>query len=215
MRHGLRTASPARCHGVGTGCRCRGEHGFTLIELIITLALAAIILTFAVPNMRSVIQNNRFATQANDFIADLSYARSEAIRRRTPVSVCKTANPTSATPVCDGNVNNGWQEGRVIFVDANGNGAIDPGDTLLRAREPLTGGAVVTPVAAGSGANSATIANAVTFLPDGTTPMANAAVAISPGQNQLAMCISNVTESKTLTVAVGGSVTISSAPAGC
>lgn len=59
--------------------------GFTLIELLITLVIAAILVTIAVPNFSGLIQNNRFATHTNRLIADLNFARSEAIKRGAPV----------------------------------------------------------------------------------------------------------------------------------
>lgn len=105
--------------------------GFTLIELVVTMAVAAILVAVAVPSMRTVIQNGRLNTQANDLVGDLSLARSEAIKRRTSAGVCISTNGTA----CTGGVN--WRDGRVVFIGTGLNGAWQVNDTILRFREPL------------------------------------------------------------------------------
>jgi len=106
--------------------------GFTLIELVVAMAIAAILVTVAIPNMRTFIQNGRLNTQANDLIGDLNLARSEAIKRRSGVGICKSTNGTACAGGGD------WRDGRAVFVDINNNGAWDAGvDTILRFREPL------------------------------------------------------------------------------
>ncbi|MFQ5936937.1 MAG: Tfp pilus assembly protein FimT/FimU, partial [Acidiferrobacterales bacterium] len=94
-----------------------GESGFTLVELIVTLVVAAILLTLAAPRMTSFIQRDRLATQANDLVADLALARSEAIKRGATVIVCKSNNPTAANPACNTTAGDPWTNGRVIFID--------------------------------------------------------------------------------------------------
>ena len=105
--------------------------GFTLIELVVTMAVAAILVVVAVPSMRTVIQNGRLNTQANDLIGDLSLARSEAIKRRTFVGVCISTNGTTCA------VGGNWRDGRAVFVGTDVQGAWLAGDTILRFRGPL------------------------------------------------------------------------------
>ena len=109
--------------------------GFTLIELMVTLAVAAILLTIAVPNMRTFIQNGHLNTQINDLIGDLSLARSEAIKRRTNVGICKSVNGIACAGGGD------WRDGRAIFVDLNNNSTWEAGETILRFREGLASAA--------------------------------------------------------------------------
>ncbi len=114
------------------------EKGFTLVELIVTLVVAAILLTLAAPNLSSFLQRDRLGAQANELLSDLAYARSEAIKRGTVVIVCKTTDPMSATPGCNTTVADPWTSGRVIWFDDNNNSTIEA-DEVLRVRQALDG----------------------------------------------------------------------------
>lgn len=109
--------------------------GFTLIELMVTIAIAAIVLTMGVPSFLSLIQNNRMITVTNDFVTDLNLARSEAIKRSSRVTLCKSAD--GATCIQEGD----WSQGWIVFTDPNDNGdfdGADAGETLLRVHEALS-----------------------------------------------------------------------------
>lgn len=116
--------------------------GFTLIELIVTLAIAAILITVAGPNFLAFIKNNRLTAQANNMVGSLQLARSEAVKRNKTVTVCRSDNPTvslPALPVCNTGTN--WKNGWIVFVDNNGDGARDAGETtILQQHEALSGG---------------------------------------------------------------------------
>ena len=102
-------------------CTLTRSNGFTLIELVVTMAIAIILVSIAVPSFRTTLQNSRITAQANDFVSDLSLARSEAIKLRSNVVVCTSITGTSCT--AGGN----WNAGRVIMAGLN----------VLRYREPL------------------------------------------------------------------------------
>ena len=113
--------------------------GFTLLELIITLALAAIIVTVAVPAFQETISRNRRATQANDLVSALSLARSEAIKRGEMVTICQSDDQASCTE------DEEWEKGWLVFVDSNAAGGdnvgeLDAGEELLRVYQGLSGG---------------------------------------------------------------------------
>ncbi len=99
--------------------------GFTLLELMVTVVIAGILLSIAVPNFTPAIESNRMSAHINQLLATFNYARSEALKRTTNISVCGTDNTGVS---CSGNWNNGW----AVFIDINKDGNLDAGETLLR-----------------------------------------------------------------------------------
>lgn len=65
----------------------RDPRGFTLIELMVTISIAAILLAIGVPSFQAIIENNRLATQSNELITAVNLARSEAIKRGVDISI--------------------------------------------------------------------------------------------------------------------------------
>ncbi len=106
-----------------------GWRGFTLVELLVTLAIGAILLAIAIPGYAFLINASRLTAVTNDLVSALHLARSEAIKRGMRVTVCKTSNATAATPACDTTAS--WQQGWLVFADGGTRGVIDSGDTLL------------------------------------------------------------------------------------
>lgn len=114
----------------------RRNTGFTLIELMVTLSVMAILLAIAVPSFQSFMLNNRLAASTNDLASALAMARSEAVKRATRVTVCKSANTEAASPICSTAAN--WQDGWIVFVDGGTAGTVDGTDSanVLRIFQP-------------------------------------------------------------------------------
>lgn len=102
----------------------RVSRGFTLIELMVAIAVVSVLLAMALPSFQGTIRANRLATTTNAFIASIALARSEAIRSSRGAAVCSSANGTA----CGGTWNDGW----LVWTDVNGNAAIDTGETVVR-----------------------------------------------------------------------------------
>ena len=113
--------------------------GFTLVEMAITLVIAAIFIAVAVPSYYSLIQNNKIVSMSNALAASLHYARIEAIRRGARVSVCPAAS--AALNSCGGIGQ--WAQGWVVFVDRDSDDVIDPNDELVKVHESLPRGTTV------------------------------------------------------------------------
>lgn len=106
------------------------ESGFTLIELIVTVAVLAILLFVAVPNFSGFVSDSRVEATKNKLISSVAHARSEAITRGERVVICRK-NQNANT--CAGTNQNGtadWSEGWLVYVDADENLTIDTNGLL-------------------------------------------------------------------------------------
>lgn len=103
--------------------------GFTLMELVMTLAVAGVLTAIALPDFTRFIVRNRIVTEANTFVASLAFARSEAIRRQEPITLCASSDGQTCNSMT-------WQTGWIVY------GATPQGQTVLRAGGPFAEGAV-------------------------------------------------------------------------
>lgn len=98
--------------------------GFTLLELMVTISIMAILLAVAVPSFQGSLRSNRVATTSNELLASLSLARSEGIKSTRGGGVCASANGTS----CGTDWNQGW----MVWTEKDGDGVYDTDETVVR-----------------------------------------------------------------------------------
>ena len=107
--------------------------GFTLTELMITLAIAGTLIGIAIPSFTSIISSNRLTADANELVTALSLARSEAIKQGLSVTVRKVDDNSSTNKGAGAN----WEDGWDVFTDADSDGNFEAGDVLIRTYAPL------------------------------------------------------------------------------
>lgn len=161
--------------------------GFTIIELMLTIAVAAVILTLGVPSFQGLMERNQLTSNINRFISSLALARSESIKRNQRVVVCPSNDGTN----CNGT---GYDNGWIIFVDANADGSRDADDNdevLLWQGERIAAGMTLR----GTGLYNSSIP----YIPSGRINL--------PLNGSVRLCIDNDTSrAKMITVIRSGRV---------
>ena len=89
-------------------------NGFTVIELMAAIAIAALLVALAIPNFSISIKNSRLTAKANDLVVGLKIARQTAISRSVPTFVCHSNNANTSTPTCGG-TGSEWNTGFIIY----------------------------------------------------------------------------------------------------
>lgn len=111
--------------------------GFTLPELITTMAVVSIVTTTAIPAMQGMVQNNRMTTQVNTLVTNLHLARSEAVKRNQRITLCQSSDGISC------GTSNHWHEGWIMFTDPNHDHVLDPEETLIRVQQRMEGNTTI------------------------------------------------------------------------
>lgn len=131
--------------------------GYTLIEVMVVVAIVGILTAAAVPSFNQMMQRQRVEAQVSSLISALRSARSEAVKRGQMVAICPTSNPNDDLPTCAAGSPD-WSQGWVIFVD-NGPAprTLEAGETIINVQQRFDGSGGVT--------NNAL--NSIVFLPTG------------------------------------------------
>lgn len=137
--------------------------GVTLIELVVTLSVAVILMSIAVPSFQGVMRTNRIAALTNELSTALQYARSEAVTRGRTVKVCKSANVIASSPICSTSASVNWQDGWLV----------QDGNNTLMVGQPSISSATIT-----------SDINSVEFSPTGQLKLKDA-----PSELKLELCI--------------------------
>jgi len=105
--------------------------GFTLVELMVVIAVMSVLLTVGIPSFTFMIKTNSVNTERDNLFNSLVYARTEAITRGETISICKSSDLIT----CD--TSTSWTNGWIIFEDTNGNGVL-LSETIMRVQDTLT-----------------------------------------------------------------------------
>jgi type IV fimbrial biogenesis protein FimT len=113
------------------------SQGFSLMQLMITVAIVAILTSLAIPSYKYITNTSRIANEINGLLGDLQYARFAAIKAGRTVTICSSSNPTAASPTCSASTN--WATGWIVFSDTGGTGQWVAGDGKLRDQQAFSG----------------------------------------------------------------------------
>ena len=103
--------------------------GFTLVEVLVVVAILGVLLGVSAPGLQEYIRSSRLSAATYGLLAEVNLARSEAIKRGSRMVLCKSADGETCT------ASGGWEQGWIVFHDANNNAARDEGETLVRRHE--------------------------------------------------------------------------------
>jgi len=151
----------------------RDQVGFTLYELMITLVIVGVVLSYGMANLSDYTRNGRMTATANDLHAAFHLARSESARGKTNITICASTDPMAATADCDGT----WDQGYIVFVDSDGDllraGATE---TILRRHGVIETGVTLA------------VVDAATYFGYASSGLGRGNVGLAPAVTQIVMC---------------------------
>ena len=135
--------------------------GFTLVEMLMALTVGGVLTALTVPAMTGMLNTQKSTSAVNALFTSLNLARSEAIKRNARAVLCKTADGVSCT------THGGWEQGWIVFHDANNNAVLDPGEQVVLQQGAVSAGIRLT--------GNLPVANYVSYSASGTAKLTSGA----------------------------------------
>jgi len=156
-----------------TNTPIKTQAGFTLYELLITLIIVGVVMSYGMANLSDFTKNGRMTATANDLHAAFHMARSESSRAKINITICGSADPMGNGADCDGT----WEQGYIVFIDTDGNLLRAGGtETILRRHDAVESGVNLR------------IANGATYFSYGQSGLGRGNVGFVPAITQVVMC---------------------------
>jgi type IV fimbrial biogenesis protein FimT len=131
--------------------------GATMTEMMVVTGISGIIAMIAAPSMSRVVDSMRLSSASNAFVTSLYHARSEAIKRKSRVVMCKSSDGIACSDV------GGWEQGWIVFHDANNNATHESSEHLIRHDVQVAGKLRLS--------GNQNVSRYVSFTPTGTTKL--------------------------------------------
>lgn len=122
----------------GLGAGPRNGNGYSLVEVMVTLAVAGTLLAMAAPGFMTMVYDDRISAEINSLLADVDLARLEAIKRNQDVVMCRSGDGRHCRRSKGAHAD--WSAGWIVYVNADGDRKRDPGEPLLQVRSALPRG---------------------------------------------------------------------------
>ena len=111
----------------------KGQTGFNITELMVVVAIVAILLSIGVPSYRYITNSYRMSAEVNSLLGDLMYARAEAIKEGVPVTVCPSPDGLNCA------AGGAWQVGWLVYSNPPPSVANPPAGSVLKVQMPFPG----------------------------------------------------------------------------
>jgi type IV fimbrial biogenesis protein FimT len=158
----------------------RRDTGYTMMELLMSLAIVAILAAIAIPSFKYVTSSNRIATEVNGLLGDMLFARSEAVKEGQSVTVCSSSDGLN----CSGSDN--WQNGWIVFLDTNGDKVRQNSEAIVRVQPAFSG---TDSFVSSNPAFNAITYNRLGYAPTGSANTINVALHDSTSNTNWTRCV--------------------------
>lgn len=163
----------------------RSMRGYTLVELMIVVAVMAVLLAIAVPSFRDATLGSKLSSYANNFVSSVNLARGEAIKRNAEIKLCVSTDGTTCA-------SGGWEQGWIVFRDIDDNDTVNTADTLIQHQSALPVGFKIT-ASDGGGPMITFPAIGVPITGDGTFTLCRATPDVGKQERVITLGISGKT----------------------
>jgi type IV fimbrial biogenesis protein FimT len=158
----------------------RHANGYTLVELMVVIAILGVLVAVGTPMFKYVTGSNRVSSEVNRLLGDMQFARSQAVKLGQTVTVCASSDGVTCSNV-------GWQNGWIVFLDMNSNQTVDANETIIRVQPAFTGSDTFAPP---SGVTFwAATYNRMGYAPTGSTTTINLQLHDSTNNQQWTRCL--------------------------
>lgn len=164
------------------------QQGITLMELLMVLAILGVLVGVGIPSMRSMVRSFELTSASNDLLGGLLLARTEALKRNSRGVICKSSDGEYCA------LAGGWEQGWMVFHDANNNGMRDLGEVLIERQQALASELRIN--------GNATVARYVSYTADGTTKLSGGG--FQAGTITLCRVSATKVEARQIVVSAGG-----------